>query len=462
MRNLHSSPISIWLISVVCLWLSSWCTSFAQPFHFERIASELGLSQNYISALCQDSQGYLWVGTKNGLNRFDGYRFEVFEHDPFDSTSLSGNYIKAIHEDKSGRLWIGTSAGVNLFDREQVVFHRLRAPVSPLKPDQSIVSDYSGISSDQVTEIVEDQLGNIWVGTLDGGVTKIEIPPDTYDLDLASFTVFSNTDTNEGLWEPQVISMAVDEHNNIWVHDFDEVSIIHHTDSSYVERLNWANHIPKIPGFSTFNYVYNAGAGFRPDHRFLHLIQGRDQSVWVLTAGGIGRWNSASSQFDWQVLDHDYDFSDFSPFDGAANASMFDEEGHLWIVGNHVVGHYQPENSRLQIQNYRYGLVDVIDITQEGFFSLLQDSQGNIWLGSNGHGLYKHSPKSKQFSQGDSAMVWRDESVRTICQTSDGNLWIAPIQKELYKFHRPSGQVERLEFEQTPWERTFRRQFDKT
>ncbi|MEM8584937.1 MAG: two-component regulator propeller domain-containing protein [Bacteroidota bacterium] len=461
MRNLCGSPIYKRLILLVCIWCQSWCIGLTQPFHFERIPSELGLSQNFISSLCQDSHGYLWVGTKDGLNRFDGYRFDVFEHDPFDSTSLSGSFIKAIHEDRSGRLWIGTSAGVNLFDRERVIFHRLQAPGNPFVPNQSIVYDYGGISSNQVTNIVEDQLGNIWVGTLDGGVTKIEMPPETYDLSLASFTVFSNTEVNEGLWEPQVISMAVDEQNNVWVHDFDEVAIIHHTDSTYIERLNWADHLPDIPGFYESNYVYNAGAGFRADRRFLHLIQGLDKSVWVLTAGAIGQWDISGNQFDWKHLDYDYDFSVISPFDGAAHASMFDEEGHLWVVGNHVVGHYQPENSKLGIQNYRFGLMGLIDIEQAGFSSLLQDQQGNIWMGSNGHGLYKHSPKSKQFSQGDSALVWRDKSVRTICQTSDGNLWIAPVQKELYKYHRPSGQIERLEFDQTPWERTFKREFDK-
>lgn len=449
------------LLIAFSIWLVAVWPALGQRFHFERIPSELGLSQNYISALCQDSRGYLWVGTKDGLNRFDGYRFEVFEYEPFDSTSISGSYIKAIHEDGSGRLWVGTSAGLNLFDREREIFHRLQAPTNPFIPAKAIAYDQLGISSDQITQIVEDQAGNIWIGTLDGGVTKIDLPPATYDLNQARFTIFSNTETNEGLWEPQVISMAVDEDNNIWVHDFDEVAIIHHTDSNYVERLKWSDHLPSMPGFSTTNYVYNAGAGFRPDRRFLQLIQGADNSVWVLAAAGIGQWNPYLGKFDWKPLKHDYDFSEFSPFDGAANAGMFDEEGDLWLVGNHIIGHYQPDNFELRIQNYRFGLDDLVDIEQAGFFSICQDQQGNVWLGSNGHGLYKHSPKSKQFSQGDSAFVWREGSVRTICQTSDGNLWIAPIQKELYKVSRVSGQSERLEFDQTPWERTFRRQFDK-
>ena len=67
----------------------------AQKIRFERIPNELGLSQNFISALCQDRDGFIWAGTKDGLNRFDGYTFKTFTHDPFDSLSISNNYIRA-------------------------------------------------------------------------------------------------------------------------------------------------------------------------------------------------------------------------------------------------------------------------------------------------------------------------------------------------------------------------------
>ncbi|MEZ4830035.1 MAG: two-component regulator propeller domain-containing protein [Bacteroidia bacterium] len=79
---------------------------FAQNIQFERIPNELGLSQNYISALCQDRAGFIWVGTKDGLNRFDGYNFKTFIYDPFDSLSISNNFIYSLLEDSEDRLWV--------------------------------------------------------------------------------------------------------------------------------------------------------------------------------------------------------------------------------------------------------------------------------------------------------------------------------------------------------------------
>src|SRR3970282_602883 len=75
---------------------------------FKHLNSNDGLSQNFISCILQDKTGFLWFGTKDGLNRYDGYNFKVYRHDPFDTTSVSGNFIFSMYEDSKGRLWIGT------------------------------------------------------------------------------------------------------------------------------------------------------------------------------------------------------------------------------------------------------------------------------------------------------------------------------------------------------------------
>ena len=80
---------------------------------FDRIPSELGLSQNLIKCILQDRKGFLWFGTNDGLNRFDGYKFTVYQHDPYNPTSLSDSAINALHEDRDGRIWVGTQNGLN-------------------------------------------------------------------------------------------------------------------------------------------------------------------------------------------------------------------------------------------------------------------------------------------------------------------------------------------------------------
>ena len=96
--------------------------------HFERLSVEDGLSQSTVTCILQDRQGFLWFGTANGLNKYDGYSFEVFKTDLNDSNSLSGNHIIALCEDRESNLWIGTSAGLNKFDPDHGTFTRYPIP----------------------------------------------------------------------------------------------------------------------------------------------------------------------------------------------------------------------------------------------------------------------------------------------------------------------------------------------
>ena len=92
---------------------------------FRYLTVEDGLSQGSINCIHQDSQGFLWFGTKQGLNRYDGYRIDVFDHDPADDSSLNHNTVNCIAEDKHGDLWVGTTAGLNRFDYKTQKFHRI-------------------------------------------------------------------------------------------------------------------------------------------------------------------------------------------------------------------------------------------------------------------------------------------------------------------------------------------------
>ena len=84
---------------------------------FERVENEAGPSHNSINAITQDRQGFLWIGTDDGLNRYDGYDFVVYRHDPSDTTSVASNTILTVLEDHAGRLWVGSNGGLDRFDR---------------------------------------------------------------------------------------------------------------------------------------------------------------------------------------------------------------------------------------------------------------------------------------------------------------------------------------------------------
>ena len=107
---------------------------------FERISLEQGLSQNTVRCILQDRRGFLWFGTEDGVNRYDGYEFRIFQTDPGNPNTLSGNFIRALHEDRNGIIWIGTNgSGLNRFDPATEQFTRFR---SDGNDPNSISSDY--------------------------------------------------------------------------------------------------------------------------------------------------------------------------------------------------------------------------------------------------------------------------------------------------------------------------------
>ena len=132
---------------------------------FKQITIEDGLSQSTVETIVQDKMGFMWFGTEDGLNRFDGYQFKIYKHDPDDPYSISNNNIWCLFVDRSGYLWAGTyTGGLNRFDPKTGLFDRfLHNP-----------SDSNSISSNKIRSITEDQQGNLCIGTRDGGLNRMD------------------------------------------------------------------------------------------------------------------------------------------------------------------------------------------------------------------------------------------------------------------------------------------------
>ncbi|MFB2119398.1 two-component regulator propeller domain-containing protein [Parapedobacter sp. 2B3] len=128
---------------IVLAWISMGY-AYGQPFYFTHYQVENGLSNNAVLCSVQDPMGFMWFGTKDGLNRFDGYSFKVFHNDPDNPNGLGSNFVRALYVDKTGYIWVGTDQGIYLFD-----------------PKSETFSFFNPSITTEILDIQGDNLGNI-------------------------------------------------------------------------------------------------------------------------------------------------------------------------------------------------------------------------------------------------------------------------------------------------------------
>lgn len=154
---------------------------------------EDGLSQVSCNNLLLDNFGFIWIGTENGLNRFDGTEFKHFKYSKIDSLTISGNYINKLLVDKTKKIWIGTLGdGLNYYNEDQEIFHRVKLKFS--KFENEIISD-----------LASDETGNIWVASRISGLHRLQLSKDD---SISQKNYFSNQ---------HLSSLLLDKNNNLWV-----------------------------------------------------------------------------------------------------------------------------------------------------------------------------------------------------------------------------------------------------
>ena len=237
---------------------------------FDHLTIEDGLSQNAGLAIFQDSRGFLWVGSQDGLNRYDGYTFKIFKHDPDDPTSISHNSILSITEDNEGYLWIGTwGGGLNRFDPITETFVRYRH--DPEEP--------TSLSNNVVTSIKEDSRGVLWVGTL-GGLNR-------YRPEQEAFDHFTHDPANPNSLSSNAISLVFEDSlAQLWIG----------TGAFGIEGS----------GLNRFDPATGKAVHYRHDdldpaslasNNISAIYESQDGSLWIAT-GGFSLRGAGLDQFD--------------------------------------------------------------------------------------------------------------------------------------------------------------------
>jgi signal transduction histidine kinase/ligand-binding sensor domain-containing protein/DNA-binding response OmpR family regulator len=425
---------------------------------FDRLPSELGLSQNLISAIIQDRKGFLWFGTKDGLNKFDGYKFTVYRHNPFESTSLSDSYVTALLEDRAGRIWVGTlSGGLNLFEREREIFHRSL-------PD---AGNPNSLSHERINALAEDQQGTIWIGTYGGGVNKLVLPaatrfvvapsgakrdeegkalnhphsvPDpqgsmpegnTTNKTLAGavYTRIQHEPGNpKSLGDNVVLKLAVDQKNVLWVATLRAIYQVMPADHAVIRF-----------GSALPNAAWKKWWEKDRDEPAYTMAGGPEGKIWIGCELGFMSWNAATNAHTFH--------EPMTELPWVASAELWeDRTGALWCGSTYGLWRFDLKASTHQ--QFRHDPNDPHSIAESGIRSIYEDAGGVLWFGSNGNGLYKHDPKAAPFSparRGASGTgkisLWRGTSIRAICETTDGAVWLAPSRGGLLRLNRRTGEA---------------------
>ena len=165
---------------------------------FEHFQTDQGLSQSTVRSILRDHRGFMWFGTDDGLNKYDGYRFTTFKRVSGNPSSLSDNYIRTIFEDRDRVIWVGTNFGLNRFERQANQFQRYLSD-----PEKT-----NSLSDSSVHAVAEDETGALWVGT-NNGLSKL-------DRERATFTrYFHDPNDSSSLPHNSVRSLFVDKKGSL-------------------------------------------------------------------------------------------------------------------------------------------------------------------------------------------------------------------------------------------------------
>jgi len=197
-----------YLFIIIILTLCSIQNLFSQTLRFQHLSFQDGLSQNTVYSIIQDRKGFLWFGTQDGLNKFDGYKFTVFNRDPVDKNSLTGNHISCLYEDKNDMIWIGTwSGGLSLYDPMLDKFYNF-------KYEKGV---HQSIQNNRITTIIGDKKSQdnfIWIGTDGGGFSKLWSKNENQHY----FEHYQHNPNNENsLSDNNVTSLLQDKNGIIWI-----------------------------------------------------------------------------------------------------------------------------------------------------------------------------------------------------------------------------------------------------
>ena len=344
---------------VQCLLLAA-SFAYSQPrnLKFSHIGTEVGLSENNVTCILRDKQGFMWFGTRDGLNRYDGYDFDVYKNNPSDSLSLSSNFVTSIIEDRRGDIWVATwGGGLDRFDKVR----------------QRFIHYGNVIHSDFINVLLEDSQGRIWIGSNDHGVW-------VYDPTSGKVFLLTSTAADPGSLSDNDVQAILEDHDHqIWL-------------GTSHGGLNLYD--PKTHTFRVFGHR-DGDARSLALNSVTKLYEDDRQRLWVgMRDGGLDLYDPRAGTF--RHFRNDPRNAN-SLVKNVVLSLQNDAQGNLWI-GTENGGLSILEPDLKTFRNYAHDEIDNSSLTNNSIYSLYRDPQGNMWIGTYDGGINLFSRSANAFS----------------------------------------------------------------
>ena len=388
----------------------------AQDLEFIQFNVEDGLSHQRILSIAQDTKGFMWFGTMDGLNRYDGYEFKTYRHDPEDPNSLIDNWIESLFVDHEGVMWVGTPTGMCTFNSE--TGSATRIPLFSRIPDDNPDYTFNTI----VTVFYEDSANRLWIGTQEGLFVL--------DKEREQLTFYKHDKLDPlSLSNNIVRSIHEDTQGNIWVG----------TGSGWQAN-------PSDGGLNRFDEALGSFVRYKHnpedpysllDNRVRSILDDDDGNLWV------GTWRMGLHQYDpendrfirhYRNKENPLDLHssyppNFSPVRGAISFIKKDSNSRIWMGGfNYGMIRYNPASE--SFSNYIYRSRDSKSLSSNSPWSFYEDKQGVVWIGT-WNGLNKVLPSNSGFKfygvSEEAGSGLSSETVFSVLEDRSENIWFGTL-----------------------------------
>lgn len=420
--------ILAFLITVVFMTILTTKSEAQQHINFKHITIEDGLSQSNAQTIYQDSQGYVWIGTNEGLNRYNGFKMKVYKADKNKKNSIINNYILSLQEDEYNNLWVGTNKGIskiNLktdeitnfeFDEDGNPFYKVRGILLTKKGTVLVITqdnvyfydenldkfkislnENEVFSQEDIMDIAEDNFHNIWIGT-NKSLIKM-------DRDTMKITQYISNESKESVKDDRIDSIFIDNQNNIWVST---------TNNGLIKIIVKKGETNKV-----IRYYHDKNDDTTiPSNSTKSIIQDKNGTIWIGTDSGLCKYLGDDKFYTYY---NNYDSN--SLLDDNIYSLMQDSTGLIWVGTYTGINIFDPNN---KITQYKSDPLNQNSLSSDVIQGIYEDDDGLLWIGTRDRGLNIMDRKNNKYSKvlsGDGEYNLTSNFIRVI-EGSGNTVWV--------------------------------------